>query len=162
MYDSLKAAFEAAFDHATKLLVSGYSVGVELHRDTVIVKKINRTLAGADRLPFRFPKGEPQYINLCGSEVVLNDGTFYPSDGVASVAMRHTFFGDGGVCRTCYGEISGLPKPQFNAVYIVPELVRIAAEAQGRTDCVTPAFLHPDCKRDALGRIVSVPGFVRS
>jgi len=60
-----------------------------------------------------------------------------------------------------YGEIEGLPDPQPGVVYIVSMVVRQAAQAQGRTDVVSPDTSPQGAIRDEQGRIIAVRGFVR-
>ncbi len=100
------------------------------------------------------------FINLTPHDVVMNDGTVYPSQGVARLTDTYTPFDDNGVCYVAYGDITNLPDPMDNTCYIVSSLVLNAAKALGRKDVVTPATGHPDCKRHN-GNIVSVPGFIR-
>lgn len=100
-----------------------------------------------------------QFINLTPHTITLNDGTQYPSVGVARVSNTFTNFDSDGVCDVVYGDITGLPDAKEDTYYIVSALVLSAAKALGRTDCVAPATGHPNCKRKD-GFIVSVPGFV--
>lgn len=100
------------------------------------------------------------FINLTPHDIVMNDGTVYPSQGVARLTDTYTTFDDNGVCDVTYGDITNLPDPKYNTCYIVSSLVLSAAKALGRKDVVTPATGHSDCKRHN-GNIVSVPGFIR-
>lgn len=100
------------------------------------------------------------FINLTPHAITLNDGTSYPSVGVARVANTFSSFDANGVCDVNFGNVQGLPAPSDGVLYIVSALVLSAAKAVGRTDCVAPATGHPDCVRNN-GFIVSVPGFVR-
>lgn len=93
--------------------------------------------------------------------ITLNDGTKYPSQGIARVCNDFTPFNNNNICNVTYGNITGLPKPIKNTYYIVSTIVLNAAKAQGRTDCVAPATGHPHCIRDDKGFIISVPGFVQ-
>lgn len=103
-----------------------------------------------------------KFKNLCPHAVVLNSGKTFASEGLARVAATCTDFDNDGICKQKFGEITGLPEPEDGVIYIVSLLVLAAAEQQGRTDCVAPASGHPDCIRDEQGRIVSVPGFVKT
>lgn len=102
----------------------------------------------------------PKFVNLTPHTIVLNDGTSYPSVGVARVSNNFSDFDDDNICSVSYGDIIGLPEPKDNTYYIVSALVLNAAKAVGRTDVVAPATGHPDAIRKD-GFIVSVPGFVR-
>lgn len=100
------------------------------------------------------------FVNCTPHTIVLNDGTNIPSIGAARVSSVFTTFDANGVCEVQYGDITGLPEPQKDVLYIVSSMVLSAAKAAGRTDCVAPATGHPNCVRKD-GFIVSVPGFVR-
>lgn len=99
------------------------------------------------------------FINLTPHAVVLNNGTNYPSQGIARISNSFTTFDDNNICNVVYGDIQGLPDPQPDTIYIVSALV-LSALKDKRTDIVAPATGHPDCVRKD-GFIVSVPGFVR-
>lgn len=101
-----------------------------------------------------------EFRNYTPHTISLNNGTQFPSEGLARVANTFTEFVEG-ICEVHFGDIQGLPEPQEGVLYIVSALVLSAAKAAGRTDCVAPATGHPDCIRDAKGFILSVPGFVR-
>ena len=100
------------------------------------------------------------FMNYTPHVITLNDGRFYPSEGIARVSNTFSDFNTDGICTVSYGEIVGLPAPHEDVIFIVSALVLAAAKAQGRTDCVAPATGHPECVRKD-GFIVSVPGFVR-
>lgn len=100
------------------------------------------------------------FFNYTPHRIVLNNGTFYDSVGVARVSNSFGDFDANGVCDVRFGDIVNLPAPKDNTLYIVSAMVLSAAKAAGRTDCVAPATGHPDCVRKD-GFIVSVPGFVR-
>lgn len=100
-----------------------------------------------------------KFVNLTPHTITLNDGTSFPSAGIARVSASFSDFDDNGICRQKFGDITGLPDPKDGVRYIVSALVLSAAKAQGRTDVVAPATGHPDCVRKD-GFIVSVPGFV--
>ena len=97
-----------------------------------------------------------EYKNYTPHEIILNDGTRFPSEGVARVSSRFTDF-DGLECRVEYGEVEGVPEPEDGVKYIVSAMV---LQASSRDDLVAPATGHPDTIRNEKGHIVSVPGFV--
>lgn len=111
-------------------------------------------------------------VNKTPHVVVITDGpTYEPQHPPARVQATYeipTAIGtkesmqvDGvALYRQIYGEIEGLPEPEAGTLYIVSAIVKMAAQAQGRQDCIAPATGHPDAVRDDQGRIVSVPGFV--
>lgn len=102
-------------------------------------------------------------INLTPHDVVITDGpTFEPSGIVARVATHQVDDGDINgipVKKQTFGDITNLPEPAENTIYIVSLVVLQAAKEIGRTDCVAPDTSNP--VRNEEGRIVSVPGFVR-
>lgn len=100
------------------------------------------------------------FINLTPHDIVLNDGTVYPSKGVARLRDTYSPMDADGICDVSFGGIDNLPAPKDNTRYIVSSLVLHAAKSMGRNDVVAPATGHPDCKRHN-GNIVSVPGFIR-
>lgn len=102
-----------------------------------------------------------QFKNLTPHSIKLNDGTTFASEGLARVSATFSSFDENGVCAQQFGNVTGLPEPEENTLYIVSILVLTAAKEQGRTDCVAPATGHPECVRDEKGFIISVPGFVR-
>lgn len=98
------------------------------------------------------------FVNCTPHTITLNNGKKYePSGNVARVSSSYTDFDSNGVCKVVYGDVSGLPQPKEDTMYIVSALVLAASD---RTDLVAPATGHPDCVRDK-GFIVSVPGFVK-
>lgn len=100
------------------------------------------------------------FINLTPHVVVLNDGTTFPPSGaVARVSATYSDFSPDGIAEVRFGEPVGLPAPKEDTLFIVSGLLKQACPT--RTDLVSPATGHPACRRDAEGRIVSVPGFVR-
>lgn len=101
------------------------------------------------------------FVNLTPHAIALNNGTQFPSVGVARVSNTFTDFDSNGVCDVNFGNIVNLPAPKDGTLYIVSAIVLSAAKAAGRTDCVAPATGHPACVRNDKGFIVSVPGFVR-
>lgn len=101
------------------------------------------------------------FKNYTPHPIALNNGRTFASEGLARVSAAFTPFDENGVCTQEFGEVTGLPEPTADTLYIVSALVLTAAKAQGRTDCVAPATGHPECVRDEKGFIKSVPGFVR-
>lgn len=101
-----------------------------------------------------------KFKNLTPHAVVLNDGKTIPASGVvARVSATYTDFSPDGVAEVKFGEPVGLPAPKGDTLFIVSGLLKQACPQ--RTDLVSPATGHPACVRDAEGRIISVPGFVR-
>lgn len=107
-------------------------------------------------------------INLTPHDVVirLEEGRekIYPSEGNARVSTFSEVVGnvDGiEVVKQSYGEIEGLPKPKEGVLYIVSLVVRMAAQAQGRDDVISPDTSPQGAIRDGEGRIVAVRRFVR-
>lgn len=99
-----------------------------------------------------------QFINLCPHAINLNDGrSFPPSGNVARVSSSFSEFDGDGICSNVFGEITGLPAPQEDTIFIVSMLVAGLAK---RADVVSPATGHPGCVREN-GQVKSVPGFVR-
>lgn len=101
------------------------------------------------------------FRNFTPHAITLNNGREFASEGLARVSATFTSFDENVVCNQEFGQVTGLPEPADNTLYIVSALVLTAAKAQGRTDCVAPATGHPECVRDEKGFIKSVPGFVR-
>lgn len=97
------------------------------------------------------------YLNFTPHTINLNDGTSYPSQGIARVSATFTDFDSDGVCQQKFGDVQGLPDPQDGVKLIVSAMV---LSASNRTDLVAPATGHPDTVRNDKGHIVSVPGFV--
>ena len=100
------------------------------------------------------------FYNYTPHSITLHSGEKYDSVGVSRVSNTFSAVDENGICSVDYGDITGLPEPADGCTYIVSALVLAAAKAAGRTDCVAPAFGHPDCVRKA-GIIMSVPCFVR-
>lgn len=100
-----------------------------------------------------------EFVNLTPHTITLNSGVSYPSQGVARVSNSFTDFDANNICTVVYGDVTGLPDPKPNTVYIVSALVLSALKGK-REDVVAPATGHPDCVRKD-GFIVSVPGFVK-
>lgn len=101
------------------------------------------------------------FKNYTPHTITLNDGREFASEGLARVSATFSPFDENGVCAQEFGQVTGLPEPAADTLYIVSALVLTAAKAAGRTDCVAPATGHPDCVRDEKGFIKSVPGFVK-
>ena len=97
------------------------------------------------------------FKNYTPHDIVMNDGTIYPSLGIERVKDSFTKFDKNGICNVFYGDVEGLPQPEKNVMYIVSSMVKETNTY--RKDLVAPATGHPDTVRDK-GRIVSVPGFV--
>ena len=102
-----------------------------------------------------------KFVNVTPHAIVLNNGTSFPSEGIARVAASFSAFDADGCCEQQFGEVTGLPAPADDVLYIVSGLVLTAAKAAGRVDVVAPATGHPEVVRNEKGHIVSVPGFVR-
>lgn len=102
----------------------------------------------------------PVFVNCTPHALNLNDGrVIEPSGNVARVTAGFTEFDENGVCQQSFGDVTGIPAPAENTLYIVSALVLAASN---RTDLVAPATGHPDCKRSEDKKIIlSVPGFVR-
>lgn len=102
------------------------------------------------------------FVNCTPHPIVLNNGkVFSPSGIVPRVAQSISEFDENGIATQKFGEVTGLPTPEENTVYIVSAMVLARVQIEGRTDCVAPATGHKDCVRDEQGRIKSVPGFLR-
>lgn len=102
-----------------------------------------------------------KFINVTPHAIVLNNGVSFASEGVARVSASFSAFDADGCCEQQFGEVTGLPAPAEETMYIVSGIVLTAAKAAGRTDVVAPATGHPECVRNEAGHIQSVPGFVR-
>ena len=98
-------------------------------------------------------------LNYTPHSITLNDGTVYPSVGIARVSAEFKQIGKLFYSQE-FGDIVGLPEPKEDTIYIVSFMVLLATYEAGRRDCVAPATGHPDCIRDKNGFIKSVPGFV--
>lgn len=109
---------------------------------------------------------EKKLVNLTPHTVTLVCGQLTveipPSGQVARVSATAQQVGsieiDGfsfPVVKTVFGEVTGLPEPQEDTVYIVSTLVLSAV--QGRKDVVAPNT--GAAIRDSEGRVVGVPGF---
>lgn len=107
-------------------------------------------------------------INLTPHQVTVRtesgDRVFEPSGQVARVTVSSVQIDeiDGiPIFSQTFGEIEGLPEPQEGTIYIVSLVVRQAAQAQGRTDVVSPDTSPQGAIRNEQGQIVAVRGFVR-
>lgn len=97
-----------------------------------------------------------EFINCTPHAIKLNDGrSFDVSEHIARVSSTHSPIVDD-VCSVNFGEVTGLPAPKENTLYIVSAMVK---QASNRKDLVSPATGHPLCKREN-GNIISVPGFI--
>ena len=102
------------------------------------------------------------FVNCTPHAINLNDGRrFEPSGIIARVSQSISEFDKDGIATQVFGDVTGLPAPAADTVYIVSAMVLGRAQAEGRTDIVAPATGHKDCVRDESGRIQSVPGFLR-
>ena len=99
------------------------------------------------------------FKNFTPHAITLNNGTVYPSEGIARVSNSFSEFNECNICNCTFGDIVGLPESNEDTIYIVSAIVLSAAKAAGRKDCVAPATGHPNCVRKD-GFIVSVPGFI--
>lgn len=98
-----------------------------------------------------------KFENYTPHDVVLNNGTVFPSFGVARVSATFTTPVNG-VCKQIFGEVVGLPEPKEGVMYIISSYV---LGATTRCDVCAPATGHPDAVRDDKGHILSVPCFVK-
>ena len=97
------------------------------------------------------------FINLTPHAIVLNDGrTFKSSEKNARVSTQLVEIKEGFYSQT-FGEITDLPKPINDTLFIVSGMVKSATT---RTDVIAPATSHKDTKRNDKGHIISVPGFI--
>ncbi len=102
-----------------------------------------------------------KFVNLTPHKILLNNGTSFESEGTARVSSSFTEFDKNQICEMKFdSEITGLPEPEKDTIYIVSSIVLSAAKEKGRTDVVAPATGHPDCIREN-GFVKSVPGFVK-
>jgi len=100
------------------------------------------------------------YINCTPHAIVLNSGiSFQPSGTIARVSASFSELDENLTCQQIFGDVSGLPDPAADTIYIVSGLV---LQATTRNDVVAPATGHPNTIRNAAGHIVSVPGFIRN
>jgi len=114
---------------------------------------------------------EISLVNLTPHEVTVysQDGqtpilTIPPSGTVARVTPIARIVGylNGIPIRKVeYGDITGLPEPQENTVFIVSTVVLIAAKEKGldRRDLVSPDTNPDSCIRDSSGKIIGVKYF---
>ncbi len=100
----------------------------------------------------------PHAVNLIASEAI----TLPPSGVVARCAVERTQVGvveiDGiqvPVNQTRFGEVTGLPEPKEETIYIVSALV---AQAAGRED----VLMVDDTVRDSEGRIIGARALARA
>lgn len=69
-----------------------------------------------------------KFINLTPHTITLNDGTSFPTEGVARVSDTYTEFNASGVCKVKHGDIENLPEPEPNTTFIVSAMVLAAAK----------------------------------
>lgn len=103
---------------------------------------------------FTFKNYTPHAVNLISG----GEQRVFPSEGVARCAVEETkpvFYDGVPTISENFGEIYGLPEEGNDVVYIVSQVVKSAAKAAGRYDCVSPAKLV----RDAEGRIIGCAAF---
>lgn len=101
-----------------------------------------------------------KFINLTPHDVVLNNGIVIPKSGdIARVAVDYGEFDRNCIATAMFKPERPLPPEQPRTVYIVSGLASVVLN---RYDVVSPAVLHPQCKRGADGSITSVPGFFRA
>lgn len=104
-----------------------------------------------------------KFVNLTPHEVVVVDGIEYrfPASGtvarVTEITEEAPRIGGFRVVRKTYGEVTDLPEPAPDTVYIVSALVREAAK---RSDLVSPDS-GKDAIRNEKGQIIAVRGFVQ-
>lgn len=84
------------------------------------------------------------FKNYTPHPIKLNNGKVFASEGIARVSASFSSFDDNNVCTQEFGEVTGLPEPSNDTLYIVSALVLTAVKAIGRTDCVAPATGHPN------------------
>ena len=113
---------------------------------------------------------EVKFINLTPHEVTIYDDhgniklRIPPSGVVARVQTRSIIIGEieGVPLRiTEYGDITDLPDPQPNTIYIVSSILLIALKTKGivRNDVVAPDTNPDSVIRDSQGRIIGVKYF---
>ena len=86
----------------------------------------------------------------------------FPSSGVARVYQHDVLVGEIEsipVVKTEFGEVSGLPEPTEDAVFIVSRITVEAARAQGRS--TDDLLVTSGAVRDDQGRIVGCRAFAR-
>ena len=100
-----------------------------------------------------------EFINFTPHVIVLNNGTVIPRSGsIARVSVRYGEFDANGIADAELVPHFEIPAPREGVIYVVSGL---AAHVLKRSDVVSPASTHPDCRRDATGQLISVPGFFR-
>lgn len=102
-------------------------------------------------------------VNCTPHPIVVGDRTFAPSGHVPRVGTVVLDCGtmDGiSVVRTEFGEVEGLPEPQFGIDYIVSGVV-LAALKGSRPDVVAPDTSPASAVRNESGQIVGVKRFTR-
>lgn len=107
-------------------------------------------------------------INLTPHDVVvrLEDGSERVFPATGETARVKTISKDAGemmgvpTVTQSYDVIEGLPEPKKGVLYLVSMVVRQAAQAEGRTDVISPDTSPEGAIRDDKGRIVAVRRFV--
>ncbi len=108
-----------------------------------------------------------EIVNLTPHEVkVLDDDdnviATFPSVGVARARQHDVPAGEIEsipVVKTEFGEVSGLPEPTEDAVFIVSRITVEAAQAQGRS--TDDLLVTSGAVRDSRGRIIGCRAFAR-
>lgn len=116
----------------------------------------------------RFSNMKTDIINLTPHDITvrLEDGTekTFPASGkIARVSTTSKVVGEADgipIAAQSFEDIEGLPKPQEGTIYLVSMVVRQAAQAEGRTDVISPDTSPEGAIRDDKGRIVAVRRFV--
>jgi len=99
-----------------------------------------------------------KFVNCTPHAIKLNNGdVFQPSGIIPRVSSEMSEFDDNMICRQSFGNVTGLPQPVADTIFIVSAMVLAAV---WRNDVVAPATGHPETKRNEKGHIISVPGFV--
>lgn len=102
-----------------------------------------------------------EFVNLTPHEILIRVGLqdrVLPSAGLARVSSTEEVVGEvDGVpmVRTAYGQITGLPTPRENTMYIVSALVLEHALSSGRSDVAAPDS-GATAIRNEKGHIVAV------
>jgi hypothetical protein len=104
-----------------------------------------------------------EFINLTPHAITVEGiGTIEPSGTVARVnvtACPRISVGGVRVMKNVFGNVSGLPAPQLNTVYIVSAMVLNAIGIRAGSDVFAPDT-GADAVRNDKGHIVAVKGLV--
>lgn len=100
------------------------------------------------------------FINLTPHDINLNNGKVYKVSGKLARVSSEVIMKEDGFYRQNFSEVVGLPDYK-EGVYLIVSGIVLQAEKK-RKDLVSPATSHPNCKRNSLGNIISVPGFVKN